>query len=243
MSCSCACRRPWRSSRRLAENGILSALRPGFILVDSTTSDPVSTCRIGTDVRAGGADMVDAPMGRTPGKPSRVRSPVSSAASAQRFDRVNPIIATFADTIIEFGPLGSAHTVKLLNNFLAIGTAAIVGEALAAATLLRVNMNILRQPAHFRRRGEQRDAAALSALDDRRRRLAYAGLGWASRSRTCACTRKMADKAGVDATTAEAASQTYRTAIQLGHARQFMPVLPSILATLADGKPRDLPKR
>jgi isocitrate dehydrogenase len=42
---------------------------------------------------------------------------------------------------------------------------------------------------------------------------------------------------------AEAASQTYRTATRLGHARQFMPVLPSILATFADGKPRDLPER
>ena len=32
-------------------------------------------------------------------------------------------------------------------------------------------------------------------------------------------------------------------ASQLGHARQFMPVLPSILATLADGRERALPER
>jgi 3-hydroxyisobutyrate dehydrogenase-like beta-hydroxyacid dehydrogenase len=55
--------------------------------------------------------------------------------------------------------------------------------------------------------------------------------------------RKMADEAGVGTAPTEAGSQTYRTAIPLGHARQFMPVLPSILAAFADGKPRDLPKR
>ncbi|MBK7471016.1 MAG: NAD(P)-binding domain-containing protein [Betaproteobacteria bacterium] len=55
------------------EDGILSALRPGFILVDSTTSDPVSTRRIGADLRARDADMVDARWGAHPRKPSAAR--------------------------------------------------------------------------------------------------------------------------------------------------------------------------
>ncbi|MBK9606874.1 MAG: NAD(P)-dependent oxidoreductase, partial [Betaproteobacteria bacterium] len=127
------------------EDGILSALRPGFILVDSTTSDPVSTRRIGADLRARDADMVDAPLGRTPKEAER--GALSSFVGGERttLDRVTPVIATFADTIVETGPLGSGHTIKLLNNFLAIGTSAVVGEALAAAEMLGVDMNIFRQ--------------------------------------------------------------------------------------------------
>lgn len=42
------------------ESGILSVAQPGFVLVDSTTSEPDSTRRIGAALRARGADMVDA---------------------------------------------------------------------------------------------------------------------------------------------------------------------------------------
>ena len=39
----------------------------------------------------------------------------------------------FSDTIIHAGGVGSAHKLKLINNFLALGTAALVSEAIAAA--------------------------------------------------------------------------------------------------------------
>ncbi|MBK7471017.1 MAG: NAD(P)-dependent oxidoreductase [Betaproteobacteria bacterium] len=72
---------------------------------------------------------------------------MSSFVGGERttLDRVTPVIATFADTIVETGPLGSGHTIKLLNNFLAIGTSAVVGEALAAAEMLGVDVNIFRE--------------------------------------------------------------------------------------------------
>ncbi|MBK7471018.1 MAG: hypothetical protein IPI73_10755 [Betaproteobacteria bacterium] len=53
----------------------------------------------------------------------------------------------------------------------------------------------------------------------------------------------MADEAHLYTTLAEAASQVYQIANQLGHATQFMPVLPTVLASFADGKARELPQR
>lgn len=223
------------------ENGILSALRPGFILVDSTTSDPVSTRKIGADLRARDADMVDAPLGRTPKEAER--GALSSFVGGERatLDRVRPVIATFADTIVETGPLGSAHTIKLLNNFLAIGTSAVVGEALAAAEMLGVDMNIFRQVVETGGANSvmfQRYAHWMLEGDDSHlqgtMRIALKDLRY---------YRKMADEAHLYTTLAEAASQVYQLANQLGHAKQFMPVLPSVLASFADGKPRKLPER
>lgn len=52
------------------ESGILSVARPGLVLIDSTTSEPDSTRRIGAALREKGADMVDAPFGRTPKRPN-----------------------------------------------------------------------------------------------------------------------------------------------------------------------------
>lgn len=223
------------------EHGILAALRPGFILVDSTTSDPVSTRKIGADLRARGADMIDAPLGRTP-KEAELGA-LSSFVGGERatLDRVKPIIVTFADTIVEAGPLSSGHTIKLLNNFLAIGTSAVVGEALAAAATLGVDMNIFREVvatggadsvmfqryAHWMLEGD--DSYLQGTM-----RIAHKDLRY---------YRKMADEARLFTTMAEAALQVYQIANQLGHAKQFMPVLPSVLASFADGKPRELPKR
>ena len=42
---------------------------------------------------------------------------------------------------------------------------------------------------------------------------------------------------------ADAASQTYLLANKLGYERQFMPVLPTILANFMDGGKRPLPDR
>jgi 3-hydroxyisobutyrate dehydrogenase-like beta-hydroxyacid dehydrogenase len=223
------------------EDGILAALRPGFILVDSTTSDPVSTRRVGAEFRARGADMIDAPLGRTPKEAER--GALSSFVGGERatIDRVKPIIATYADTIIETGPLGSGHTMKLINNFLAIGTSAIVGEALATASLLGVDMNIFKQVVetggansvmlersmHWVLEGDDSHMQATM-------RIALKDLRY---------YRKMADEAQLYTTLAEAASQVYQLANQLGHSRQFMPVLSTIIASFTDGKARELPER
>ena len=47
------------------------------------------------------------------------------------FDRVRPVLETFAGRIVRTGPVGSGHTMKLLNNFVSLGYAAIYSEALA----------------------------------------------------------------------------------------------------------------
>ena len=48
------------------ESGVLAGAREGLVLVDSTTSDPLATRRIGADLAKRGIRMADAPVGRTP---------------------------------------------------------------------------------------------------------------------------------------------------------------------------------
>ena len=48
------------------ENGIIAGLRPGTIVVDFGTSLPASTRALGAEIEAAGANMLDAPLGRTP---------------------------------------------------------------------------------------------------------------------------------------------------------------------------------
>lgn len=49
-----------------ADDGILAGIKEGAVLVDFGTSIPSSTKKIGADLAAKGAGMIDAPLGRTP---------------------------------------------------------------------------------------------------------------------------------------------------------------------------------
>ena len=44
--------------------------------------------------------------------------------------RARPILESFAGRVISTGPVGTGHTMKLLNNFLSMGYAALYSEAL-----------------------------------------------------------------------------------------------------------------
>ncbi len=58
-------------------------------------------------------------------------------------NRVHPIIECYAEVIIVAGHLGAAYAMKLINNFIVIGTWSVVAEAIAAAQKLGVDLSKL----------------------------------------------------------------------------------------------------
>ncbi|MBM3523736.1 MAG: NAD(P)-dependent oxidoreductase, partial [Alphaproteobacteria bacterium] len=127
------------------DNGLLGAARPGLIVVDSTTADPTSTRRIGTDLRARGADLVDAPVGRTPKEAEAGKLSTFVGGRPESVAKVKPIIASYAEVIIDAGELGAGHMLKLCNNFISIGTCAVISEAVATAAKLGVDLKKLHE--------------------------------------------------------------------------------------------------
>src|SRR5437868_9555709 len=113
--------------------GVLEGAQSGLIVVDSTTADPNSTRRIAADLKAKGARMLDAPLGRTPKEAEEGKLSTYVGGDDATFAAVKPVFDTYADTVIHVGPLGMGHTLKLINNFISIGTAAIIAEAAAPA--------------------------------------------------------------------------------------------------------------
>ncbi len=47
-------------------DGILAGGKPGLVVIDCSTSNPVSTTALAAELEAGGMVLVDAPLGRTP---------------------------------------------------------------------------------------------------------------------------------------------------------------------------------
>lgn len=110
---------------------MLPDLSAGSVIVDCSTSDPTSTVMLAEKLAARGAHMVDAPLGGTPVQAEAGALAAMVGAEAEVFARIEPLLATWAGTIVHLGPTGDGHKMKLLNNFLSLGYAALYSEALA----------------------------------------------------------------------------------------------------------------
>jgi 3-hydroxyisobutyrate dehydrogenase-like beta-hydroxyacid dehydrogenase len=109
------------------------SLREGSVVVDCSTSDPVSTARIAETLSRQGVDFADAPLSRTPREAWEGTLDTMIGADERVFERIRPVVATWAGKIVHIGGVGDGHRMKLLNNFLSLGYAAIYSEALTMA--------------------------------------------------------------------------------------------------------------
>ena len=114
-------------------DGILASGRKGLIVIDCSTSNPVSTLALGDELQAAGMTLVDAPLSRTPKEAEAGTLDTMVGADPDTFARIRPVLECWATTINHLGPLGLGHKMKLVNNFVAMGYAALYSEALAIA--------------------------------------------------------------------------------------------------------------
>jgi 3-hydroxyisobutyrate dehydrogenase-like beta-hydroxyacid dehydrogenase len=112
------------------KDGLASAGRP-LLIVDCSTSDPSSTLRLATGLAGRGITLIDAPLSRTPKDAAEGTLDVMVGGDDAAFARARPVIDAFAGKVVRTGPTGSGHAMKLLNNFVALGYAALYSEALA----------------------------------------------------------------------------------------------------------------
>ena len=124
--------------------GIGEALRDGLIIADCSTAEPTSTIKIAADLKAKGVHFVDTPMTRTPKEAEAGKLGLMTGGPAEIIAKIRPVLDCFADTIVHAGDVGAAHQLKLLNNFLSIGHAAMASEAITVAAKAGVNMEAFR---------------------------------------------------------------------------------------------------
>jgi 3-hydroxyisobutyrate dehydrogenase-like beta-hydroxyacid dehydrogenase len=125
------------------EHGLAFAERRGLIIADCSTAEPDSTIRIAADLAKHGVHFLDTPMTRTPKEAEEGKLGLMVGGQAEMIANIRPVLECFADTIIHSGAVGSAHQLKLINNFLSISHAAIAAEAITVAAKAGVSMQAL----------------------------------------------------------------------------------------------------
>jgi 3-hydroxyisobutyrate dehydrogenase-like beta-hydroxyacid dehydrogenase len=111
-------------------DGLAAAGKP-IVIIDCSTSDPSQTLRLAESLRLQNITLIDAPLSRTPKDAAAGTLDVMVGGDPAVVARVRPILEAFAGRVMPTGPTGTGHTMKLLNNFLAMGYAALYAEALA----------------------------------------------------------------------------------------------------------------
>lgn len=122
------------------DDGLLGAAREGLIVVDTSTAEPASTAAIRADFVARRAEFVDAPLARTPKEAEEGRLNTMVGAEPATFARLEPVLRAYCENVIHAGPPGHGHTLKLINNFLAMSIATATAEAAAAAAKAGVSL-------------------------------------------------------------------------------------------------------
>lgn len=119
--------------------GLAAHLAAGSVVVDCSTSDPTSTVVLAAELAALGIALVDAPLSRTPKEAWAGTLDTMVGADPDVFARIRPILETWAGKIVHIGTVGDGHKMKLLNNFVSLGYAAIYSEALVLAAKVGIS--------------------------------------------------------------------------------------------------------
>ena len=125
------------------DEGLLAAARPQLTVIDTSTSEPGSTAKIREAFAGKGTIFVDAPLARTPKEAEEGRLNTMVGADDATFARLEPVLAAFCENIFHVGPPGAGHTLKLVNNFMAMTIIASIGEAFAVASKAGVKLDKL----------------------------------------------------------------------------------------------------
>ena len=115
----------------LGDDGILSGLKSGGVLVDHTTASAVVAREVGAACAAKGVGFVDAPVsGGQAGAENGQLTVMCGCNDEAVFAGVEPIIDAYAKRVKLLGPVGSGQLAKMVNQICIAGIAQGLSEAL-----------------------------------------------------------------------------------------------------------------
>ncbi|HEY5637430.1 MAG TPA: NAD(P)-dependent oxidoreductase [Burkholderiales bacterium] len=114
-------------------NGPGIKLKQGALVIDVTTSLPEVSRKLAAQLAKRGIDFVDAPVVGGPPHAAQGKLGTLAGGSDTAFARAKPIIERYSSELTRFGGPGAGNAAKLLNNFLTVGTRALVAQAFGAA--------------------------------------------------------------------------------------------------------------
>ncbi len=123
--------------------GILQGIRRGGVYLDMSTCGPNLLRRLAPLFEEKGAQVLDAPVLSSPLDAPGRGVIVMVGGDRTVFERLVPMLDTFADKVVHAGPLGAANVCKLVHNMTTIAMQQVVAEGLTLGMKAGVDLEVL----------------------------------------------------------------------------------------------------
>lgn len=103
----------------LGPGGAAAGLAAGAVVIDTSSSDPEGTRRLGAELAERGLTLLDAPVTMPePGGAAKARITIMLGGDDEEaIERASPVLSTMCNHLIRVGRLGAGHATKTLNNY------------------------------------------------------------------------------------------------------------------------------
>ena len=118
----------------LGPEGALEGAKPGAILVDMSSINPIVAQKVGAACAAKGIEFLDAPV--SGGEPKAIDGTLAIMVGGKQevFDKALPLFQAMGSSATLTGPIGAGNVTKLANQIMVAVNIAAMGEALVLAT-------------------------------------------------------------------------------------------------------------
>lgn len=115
------------------DNGLAQGLKPGAIVADMTTGDPLQTKEMAAELAKKGVTLIDAPVSGGPAGAEAGTLAIMVGAPMDIYERIRPVFEKVGPNVFRVGDVGAGQTMKLVNNLMLATGRAIAFEAMALA--------------------------------------------------------------------------------------------------------------
>lgn len=116
-----------------APDGVVAGVRPGSVLVDSSTVPPDVIRRHETSIRDRHAGIIDAPVSGSVALAESGRLTLMVGGELADLERARPVLEAYGDRLFHLGPLGTGAAMKLAVNTVIFGLNQALSEGLVLA--------------------------------------------------------------------------------------------------------------
>lgn len=113
----------------LGSDGLIAAARPGTTIIETSTIDPHTIRDVARVAAAAGIDVLDVALSGEPPQALKGELVFQVGGPDALIDKHLGLLEVLAKKINRTGDIGSAKTVKLVNNLMSIGNIAVAAEA------------------------------------------------------------------------------------------------------------------
>ena len=127
----------------LGGSGLVAGLRPGGLLLDTSSSEPWLTVQTAKALAEEGIDMVDAPVSGAQAGARAADLLFMVGGEKEPVERVLPVLQVMGKRVFHLGPVGAGHAMKCINNLITSLTFMATTEGLALGKKFGLNPDIM----------------------------------------------------------------------------------------------------